>query len=210
MRRPVRHLPFPLRRLPLWGPGLGLLLALGCCTAAPRAVRAQEAGWTVSAGVPLGLRFTHDPQAAEPGLATTPVGLGAVLVSPWHVGLGLAGYRTHFESDAFPYGGRTVNYRLAELLAAMDYRNGWLALGYGLGWASFSPVTQVSQGVHQDFLASDVQEWLVLAAFRVSGSWDAALGFHLLQVKARRVTDGAPATGSLDAQLVSAGAAWHF
>lgn len=202
---PRRHRP-----LPVLMPGLALLLAVAGCALGPRMAAAQASDWTVSLALPLSLRFTHDPQASEPGVAAMPAGLSATALSPWHVGLGVAGYRTRFTSAAFPFGGRTVDLRLAELLASYGYQGGWLALGYGLGRARFRPVTQVSGSITQDFLASDAQEWLVLAAFRLGARWDAALGFHLLQVKARFVTNGSPASGALDAQLLTAGAARHF
>jgi hypothetical protein len=187
----------------------GLCLAGLCAAAAPPA-QAQEAGWEGLLSVPLGLRFTHDPQTAEPPLATFPLGLHAALLSPWHVGLGLARYRTRFDSVAFPYANRTVDYRLAEVLGALDFPQGWLALGYGAGRATFTPVAAASNGLSQDFLASPAQEWLVLAAYRFPDQWDVVLGFHLLQVDARRTTDGVPAHGALDAQLLSAGAGYRF
>jgi hypothetical protein len=195
----------------------GLCATAGLCLAAPTA-RAQQSGWELALGVPLSFQFTHDPQAPDPANAAFPVGLRATLLAPLRLGqdlslglgLGLAAYRTRMDNAGFPYAGRRVDYRLAELLAVVRYETGWVALGYGVGRATFDPVRAISVPLTQDYLPSDVQEWLVLAAFQVGERWDAVLGFHLLQTDARRTTNGAPATGALDGQLVSAGAGYRF
>ncbi|HKI99075.1 MAG TPA: hypothetical protein VKB51_11425 [bacterium] len=188
-----------------------LALAIGLCLAARApAARAQTTGWVLSLGVPLGLQYTHDPQLATPPGARFPTGLHVTLLSPLHVGVGLAAYRTRFADAAFPAAGRRVDYRLAEVFGALPFDDGWVALGYGMGRTTFSPVTATDSGLSQDYLASDVQEWFVLAAYHFSERLDGELGFHLLQVDARRTTNGAPASGALDGQLLSIGAGYRF
>lgn len=171
---------------------------------------AQVQRWGVSLAVPLGLRFTDDPQTPTPPAADFPTGLRLALLTPMYVGVGIASYRTGFDTNAFPAAGRAVRVRLAEVQGMLPVPDGWVALGYGLGDAVFEPVSATSGVLTQEYLPSDAQEWFALAAFGIGDAWEVQLGFHLLQVDLRYRTNGAEATGRLDAQLLTGGAGYRF
>jgi hypothetical protein len=171
---------------------------------------AQAQRWGVSLAVPLGLRFTDDPQTPTPPPASFPTGLRVALLTPVYVGVGLAQYRTAFDRAEFPAAGRRMQVRLAEVQGMLPVPDGWVALGYGRGKAEFQPVTATGGIFTQEFLPSDTEAWFALAAFELGGHWEAQLGFHLLQVHLWIRTNGAGTTGRLDAQLLTAGAGYRF
>ena len=189
---------------------LALAIAAGLLLAPGPVAWAQADRWGVSLAVPLGLRFTDDPQTPTPARAAFPSGLRVALLTPVYVGVGAARYRTAFHTAAFPAAGRGMEVRLAEVQGMLPVPDGWVALGYGRGKAQFQPVTASSGPLTQEFLPSDAEEWFALAAFWVGDRWEAQLGFHLLQVELRYRTNGAGATGRLDAQLLTAGAGYRF
>jgi hypothetical protein len=185
------------------------LLAL-LIVAAPGALMGQTTGWEVSAGIPFDAQFGEYPQAPTPPPARFPTGLRVAALSPFHVGAGLAVYRTGFDRPVFPYADRTLAVQLLEVQAVFEAEGFRFGFGLGRGRARFSPVSATNGTITQEYLASPAMTWFLVTAYRLDARWSAELGLHLLRVRVNLTTDGAPAQGDLEARLLTGGLGWRF
>jgi hypothetical protein len=177
------------------------------------AAHAQSGGWSLTADLPLYVSFPRTDLAPSAPPGRFPLGLRLGVAAPFHVGLGLAWYRSGFADASAPFEGRRVTYRMVEAELRLPTSNEVsVAVGIGAGRVAFTPVTVTVTvaPLTQDFLASPVREGYLLAAYRMDERWELRLAFHILQARLGLVSNGTPGSGNLDAELFTVGAGFRF